>query len=481
MLDRLVSRRHCTIASTRDGYAARDLDSNNGTYCDGRRVDIVGIHDGSQLQIGCTKVMLSLPWVGRGTAVSRPRPTHLLRHAAMLIAALMLVSLAAVAGAFIVKEARRIAFVSGARPLEVTSKPSRAMVFVDGRYAGLTPTSGISLSPGPHSVRVDKADFQSRTFAVATGDGLVSIEAPLTSAVSGLLTVQTQPEGASVFIDGDLVGTTPLELKDVAIGEHDVRLEKTNYVSEFKTLLIEPGAAASVNSKLKIRQAENYIFLLKNDPNNCSYHCELAHVYLLDRRMEDASRHLRQALDIYARGADTSAYSTRLKWLFNKIYADNYFHWYETKQQLEEMRDEIDRIFLELMAKYPSNPNLCKMLTSMHGVAGRPFNNEMLARFLKIDVESGVAACVATAMRMARHGQTKQAAEILEMAAKAAPDNFTVLYTIGKVHYQAAIRGAKESIAEAVLNLTRARSLTDSTAMQHRIDAYLKRLSKLEQ
>ena len=46
---------------------------------------------------------------------------------------------------------------------------------------------------------------------------------------SGGLVVESRPEGASVFVDGELVGKTPLSLDAVAAGEHAVRLERDGY------------------------------------------------------------------------------------------------------------------------------------------------------------------------------------------------------------------------------------------------------------
>jgi serine/threonine-protein kinase len=45
----------------------------------------------------------------------------------------------------------------------------------------------------------------------------------------GRLTIESRPDGARVFLDGKLVGTTPLSLPSVSAGEHAVRLEREGY------------------------------------------------------------------------------------------------------------------------------------------------------------------------------------------------------------------------------------------------------------
>jgi hypothetical protein len=43
------------------------------------------------------------------------------------------------------------------------------------------------------------------------------------------LHVESRPGGARVFLDGRLIGTTPLSVPSVAAGEHAVRLERDGY------------------------------------------------------------------------------------------------------------------------------------------------------------------------------------------------------------------------------------------------------------
>jgi hypothetical protein len=43
------------------------------------------------------------------------------------------------------------------------------------------------------------------------------------------LTVESRPAGAKVFLDGRLVGTTPLMLPGVTVGEHALYLDRDGY------------------------------------------------------------------------------------------------------------------------------------------------------------------------------------------------------------------------------------------------------------
>ena len=45
----------------------------------------------------------------------------------------------------------------------------------------------------------------------------------------GGLSVDSRPTGARVYIDGKLIGTTPLAVPSIGAGEHAVRLERDGY------------------------------------------------------------------------------------------------------------------------------------------------------------------------------------------------------------------------------------------------------------
>jgi hypothetical protein len=140
--------------------------------------------------------------------------------------------------------------------LLVRSTPAGARVFVDGHEYGKTPFAVRDLSAGAHRVRVVREGYgtEERRIVLTTARPAQSITVPLerdrvkiaqarkpaaveakpeapgdAGKFSGPLTVESRPTGASVYLDGKLVGTTPLQLPEVAAGEHAVRLEHDGY------------------------------------------------------------------------------------------------------------------------------------------------------------------------------------------------------------------------------------------------------------
>ena len=65
------------------------------------------------------------------------------------------------------------------------------------------------------------------------------------------LQVDSRPRGARVFLDGRLVGTTPLNLADVTPGTHAVRIDLTGYRRWVTTVNVTAGARARVAASLE--------------------------------------------------------------------------------------------------------------------------------------------------------------------------------------------------------------------------------------
>jgi hypothetical protein len=136
----------------------------------------------------------------------------------------------------------------------VRTIPAGAQVSVDGKDVGRTPATVRDLVRGPHRVRVTRDGYvvQERRVVISTSRPAQSVNIALPRAVvpppaakaapaatasagaaasrlPGALEVDSRPAGAKVYLDGKLVGDTPLSLPAVAAGEHTVRLEHDGY------------------------------------------------------------------------------------------------------------------------------------------------------------------------------------------------------------------------------------------------------------
>jgi hypothetical protein len=148
--------------------------------------------------------------------------------------------------------------VARANQLNITSEPSGALVTIDGRLSGATPTTVRSLSPGTYLVRVARpghvpreervtlASASVRTLAFALEPGLV----PTTTSL-GWVDVDSRPRGADVVIDGRAFGRTPLRVPSLTSGTHDLALKLGGYVSATRRLEIAAGRSTSLSVTLQ--------------------------------------------------------------------------------------------------------------------------------------------------------------------------------------------------------------------------------------
>lgn len=93
--------------------------------------------------------------------------------------------------------------------------------------------------------------------AVATAE-VATAPAPRASATrpaiparTGALLVVSRPRGAEVFLDGRLVGTTPMSLGDVPAGRHAVRIVLPDHRRWATTVTVSAGGRARVAASLE--------------------------------------------------------------------------------------------------------------------------------------------------------------------------------------------------------------------------------------
>ena len=135
-------------------------------------------------------------------------------------------------------------------------------IFVDGKYSSRS--SGkvvtLSLAEGTHNItfKLDGYRDWEKEFNILS-DQVIPYDVemvPGTSQtqeinVTGILLVRSEPINAKVFVDGVDKGVTLLQLTDIGVGEHEIRLEKNLYYSYSEIVNISPDAIEEVDAVLK--------------------------------------------------------------------------------------------------------------------------------------------------------------------------------------------------------------------------------------
>jgi serine/threonine protein kinase len=148
--------------------------------------------------------------------------------------------------------------------LLVRSTPAGAGVVVDGRSRGVTPLDLRELAFGTYTIKVSHPGHDTRqrrlTLSERRPERSVDFELRPTSVPSratpatnspGSLHVTSSPSGAQVFVDDNLISTTPFMLSNVAAGVRYLRIELPGYKAWATSVQIEPSARARVSANLE--------------------------------------------------------------------------------------------------------------------------------------------------------------------------------------------------------------------------------------
>jgi hypothetical protein len=130
--------------------------------------------------------------------------------------------------------------------LVVNSDPDGVDVYINGKKRGSTPIT-MELPTGNHKLELSLGD-QTRALPVKiTQGGHIAqfVELPKAGAAVGQLSVKTDPAGATVTVDGQRRGVSPLVIDGLTPGVHTVGLQNS-ISSVTEQVTIQAGATASL-------------------------------------------------------------------------------------------------------------------------------------------------------------------------------------------------------------------------------------------
>jgi hypothetical protein len=151
--------------------------------------------------------------------------------------------------------------------LLIRSTPAGARVVLDGRDVGETPVTVRDVARGAHTVRVVRdgyvpgqrrvivsATSPAQSLTIALARARPAAAAPSTPSRPGqsaaALNVESRPAGANVFLDDKLIGRTPLQVGEVAAGDHTVRIELDGYRRWSSSVHVVAGERGRVAASL---------------------------------------------------------------------------------------------------------------------------------------------------------------------------------------------------------------------------------------
>jgi PEGA domain len=125
--------------------------------------------------------------------------------------------------------------------IHIGSNVDGATVYVDGKEVGQAPYDGTGVATGRHQVRVSKDGYQTfETEVRVRGGARAELTATLELAPSSLRIVSDVP-GATVFLDRNYLGTTPVDVKTITAGEHQLTVSAEGYDMHAETVNVTTG------------------------------------------------------------------------------------------------------------------------------------------------------------------------------------------------------------------------------------------------
>ena len=131
----------------------------------------------------------------------------------------------------------------------IDSTPHGASITVDGAYRGVTPLE-VALHPARrHRIRALKVGHAPQQRTLEVGSGKERRISFTLEALRGDLAIQTQPEDAQLWIDGEHQGGAAGTVRLAAV-PHEIEIKKEGYASYRKTVTPQPGFVQELKVRL---------------------------------------------------------------------------------------------------------------------------------------------------------------------------------------------------------------------------------------
>ena len=149
--------------------------------------------------------------------------------------------------------------------VEVTLKADAdAEIWVNNEKKGVGSWTG-PLGKGTYMIECKKANHETSKTSQEITDALngSTITLPAPQPIYGSLNVESTPNYTSVYLDGKPMGETPLFIKEVLIGTHELKLTKEGHNDHTETLTLVKGERKQV--KAEMNNADYDKIALKGD------------------------------------------------------------------------------------------------------------------------------------------------------------------------------------------------------------------------
>lgn len=133
--------------------------------------------------------------------------------------------------------------------LEVTSMPPDARIYLDRKAPDTLLQHAAWVTPGSHIILAEASGYETAQTSIVVSLGASVSAALVLVPIRTMLRVESSAKGVSVFLDGQAVGTAPLEIRTTA-GSHLVRAEAAGHKPLDQNVTVAAGQTLSVRADL---------------------------------------------------------------------------------------------------------------------------------------------------------------------------------------------------------------------------------------
>jgi len=131
--------------------------------------------------------------------------------------------------------------VPGTGFLSIMSFPSGASILLDGAEKGPTPRTLSGLEPGEYALVLEKDGYTPYEKTVTISAGKPTMVTATLAPLYGSLRIQSTPSQATVLVNGEVAGVTPLVVGGLVPGDYEISLSKTGYQAANRMATVNAG------------------------------------------------------------------------------------------------------------------------------------------------------------------------------------------------------------------------------------------------
>jgi len=224
---------------------------------------------------------------------------------------------------------------------QITSTPAGATVFIDNQFVGLTPYAVRDLSPGTHSVKLEKMGCRRYFGTLTIGASPARLAADLEPERSSEIRIASLPSDAALFVNGRYRTRTPAVLAGLPAGTYEIRLHRDNCDPWLRTVDLRTGEKLTLNAELE-SPAETFLRgAVANKPTEANNYTELARHYILRNKYDQAMAAYKMGLDRRDKSMESRLYTE-----IARAYGGQ-FKSAENEADLDALRTKIINLFAQ--------------------------------------------------------------------------------------------------------------------------------------